>query len=420
MPRLLRAEAPDREARAFLRLFNLLSRRAIGSYSLSELRQLWRLVALALGRRTPVASVVGRRLDGPTAPVDLRIFTPEGCGEPSPAFLWRHGGGFMVGGHDTADAICRNIARASGCIAVSVSYRLAPEHDLTAGREDFLAALHWVATNAASLGIDADRLAVGGDSAGGNIAAAVALENARRGGPKLAMQVLAYPATELTQAFPSKAENAAGYLISAHMLDWISGKVASTLEATDPWLSPARDADLRSAAPALIISAGYDPIRDDGLNYARRLREAGVPVELLHYAGQFHGFLNFDSILAAGRDALDRAGRALSAAFNGDALIDRTIEIADEPQGAGTLVETAADVAAMALMTSRSVTQWTAALTRLALPEIGNLFAQALRLSLAPVNVLNREASAPLGRLAARQTYPAASVDAPNSRLTAR
>jgi acetyl esterase/lipase len=181
--------------------------------------------------------------------------------------------------------------------------------------------------NGAALGVDTTRLAIGGDSAGGNICAAVAQHTVRHGGPKLCLQVLAYPATELVTQFPSLTENAHGFLISARLLDRIKGMVVTDSDAAE--LSPRRNPDLKGLPPAVIVSTGFDPIRDDGLDYGARLRAAGVPVELLHYAGQFHGFLNFDSVIGAGRDALLRIGAALTAAFRGDLPANRTIEIGD-------------------------------------------------------------------------------------------
>jgi acetyl esterase len=329
MPLTLRASRPDREVRAFLRWFNLAPGR-IEDRSVQTQRRLWRLMALAMGRRPEVDSVETRTIDGPAGPIELRVFSDGASTTPRPAFLWCHGGGFIVGGLDSADSICRNIARIAGCVVIAVRYRLAPEHPLTACREDFLAALEWVAAHGATLGIDPKRLAIGGDSAGGNISAAVAQHVARHQGPKLSLQVLAYPATDLEAEFPSLEENASGYLISERMLRGVMAHIGEIPDANDPWLSPRRQGDLKGLAPALVVSCGFDPIRDDGLDYAARLRAAGVPVELMHYAGQIHGFLNFDSVIDAGRDALYRIANALNSAFRGETP-NRTIEIADAP-----------------------------------------------------------------------------------------
>ncbi|MBB2497088.1 alpha/beta hydrolase [Aquipseudomonas ullengensis] len=410
MPQTLRASTLDREARAFLRMFNLAARlRPLENYSLREMRQSWRLTALALGRRLPVATVTELQIEGPGGLIALRVFTPHKTAHSLPAFLWCYGGGFIVGDLDTADSICRNIAVAAGCITIAVRYRLAPEHDLAAGREDFLRALEWVAQNGSTLGIDTSRLAIGGDSAGGNISAAVAQETLRRGAPKLRLQVLAYPATDLLQEFPSMAENAEGFLITDQLLSQIKQSVAgsmATLDPAAPWFSPRRKTDLGGLPPALIVSTGYDPIRDDGLDYACKLRAAKVPVELLHYAGQFHGFLNFDTLICASRDALQRIGTALNQAFADEPGHDRTIEIADEIPRANLAA------AAVGELATASVTAWTAtagwrdALLRQLSPTLASASLWLLRYCLAPTNLIRRRLAHRLEHLTAHQTYP--------------
>lgn len=407
MPKLWRATRPDRDARLFLRLYNLATRvRPIENYSLWEIRRVWRLTALALGRRLPVAEVSERQIDGPGGTIALRVYKPRHSDQPLPAFLWCHGGGFVVGDLDTADSICRSIALAANCICIAVRYRLAPEHDLNAGREDFLAALRWIAAHGAELGIDSNRLAVGGDSAGGNIAAAVAQECLRSRGPKLSLQVLAYPATELALSFPSLLENAEGYLITGSLLERIqqvAGGALAALDPTQPWLSPRRNLQLAGLAPALLVSAGFDPIRDDGLDYACRLRDAQVPVELLHYPGQFHGFLNFDAIVGAGGDALERIGGALARAFSDAAPCDRTLEITEEPGRAGPL----------GALTRTSLTIWRAgdgwrdALLRQLSPSLARVTHHLLAPWRAPAILLRRLMADRLDRQVAQQTYRA-------------
>jgi acetyl esterase len=407
MPRVLRADTLDREARAFLRFFNLFARRPLVQFSMSDLRQMWRLLALALGRRVAVARVTEHQVDGPAGPIELRVFDPEHRGGPRPALLWCHGGGFLVGGADSADSICRNIASAAGIVVVSVRYRLAPEHDLYAGREDFFAGLNWVATHGDSLGIDPSKLAIGGDSAGGNIAAAVAQECVRRGGPPLKLQVLAYPATIVGKDYPSKAENARGYLLTAENMDWMNRTIAAAVDLDDHWISPGRNPDLHGVAPALIVTAGFDPIRDDGLDYAAKLRLAGVPVELLHYSGEFHGFLNFDSILGAARDGLERIADSLVAAFHAEAPIDRTVEIADQaPAHRKPIRHGAGELVTASLMAWESLGQWSDTLLRLASPPAANSFGVMLLPWLAPVAWVRGGISSRLDRLEARQTHP--------------
>jgi len=405
-PSALRAPRLDAEARALLRWINLAPGR-LEDHPLAAQRGLWRMTALAMGQRPPVAEVRTLFVEGPGGAVEMRVFTPRAPAGPLPAFLWCHGGAFMVGGLDTADSICRTIARKAGCIAVAVRYRLAPEHPLTACREDVAAALAWLAQHGATLGIDTQRLAIGGDSAGGNIAAAVAQRARHEGGPRLCLQVLAYPATDLVAEFPSVAENASGYLITARMLHTIKRRMTLGESAQDPWLSPRREGDLRGLPPTVLLSAGFDPIRDDGLDYAARLRAAGVPVELLHYAGQFHGFLNFDSVIHAGRDALARVAAALRDAFAGAPAKDRTVEIADAPAGQRpVLLAVAGEVARTALV------GWAGA-ERMGLTLLGRLAPVAagaarflLSVRLAPATYLWRSALAPVHPLAARQSWP--------------
>lgn len=401
-----RAPVPDRDARSFLRMLNLATQlKPIEAYSLGEIRELWRLTALALGTRPPLASVRQFDIQGPDGELSLRIYTPSRQDTLRPAFVWIHGGGFMVGCLDTAESICRNIAQAANCITVAISYRLAPEHDLNASRDDCLAALSWIVDHAQELGIDTERLAIGGDSAGGNLTAVIAQES-RSHGLKLALQVLAYPATELLQAFPSLTENADGYMVTQHMLGYIQRTIARSAEHLDlssPRLSPRRQRNLRGVAPALIISAGLDPIRDDGLDYAARLRNAGVPVRLLHYPGQFHGFLNFDAINGAASDALQRISEALRAAFEGRHA-DTTLEIADVMQGR----EAGSELRSTALTLWSATDGWRDALLTRFAPRL----ARGTRWTLQPYSttarLLRRCIQGP-DSLKALQTYPSSS-----------
>lgn len=410
MPLVRRAVRPDRDARAFLRILNKATRlRPVENYSLRELREVWRLTALALSQQPTVATVTEVVIDGPGGPIELRIFTPEPTGQHLPAFLWFHGGGFVVGGLDTAESICRSTTCHADCISIAVRYRLAPEHDLAAGREDCLAALRWVAEQGATLGVDTTRLAIGGDSAGGNICAAVAQATLRQGGPALCLQVLAYPATDLVQEFASLVENAEGFMITDKLLAQIKHTVSDSFEAlnpVDPWLSPRRSPDLRGLPPAMLISAGFDPIRDDGLDYAARLRAAGVSVELLHYAGQFHGFLNFDAIIGAGRDALQRMGETLAAAFRGESVQDRTVEISDAVSTRpSSLCAATAELSTAGLMTWIATERWSGTLLRQVSPIAVGTTRVLLQPLCLPVTLMRRRLVARLDQRVAHQTY---------------
>lgn len=411
MPCVRRAGRPDRDARAFLRILNLATRlRPVENYSLRQLREVWRLTSLSLSQQPAVASVDDVVIDSPQGPIELRIFRPDTTDQCLPAFLWCHGGGFMVGGLDSAESICRSTTHNAGCISIAVRYRLAPEHDLAAGREDCLAALRWIARYGATLGIDTTRLAIGGDSAGGNICAAVAQQALREGGPALCLQVLAYPATDLIQEFPSYVENAEGFMITDTLLAQIKRTVAASFESLDlqdPWLSPRRSKDLRGLPPALVISAGFDPIRDDGLDYTSRLRAAGVAVELLHYAGQFHGFLNFDAIIGAGGDALQRIGDSLAAAFRNEPAPDRTLEITDAaPAPSSRLCATAGELTTCGLMTWVATERWSGTLLRQVSPLTARTACLMLQPWSAPLNLMRRRLIERLDRRVAHQSYP--------------
>lgn len=376
-----RADTLDPEAQALLKLINRTQRGHINRSNLGRQRLAWKLLARLLGRSDTVAAVETRVLPTAGAEVPLRLYRPQGKPTPRPALLWIHGGGFVVGGLQTADAICRHLAQASGSVVIAVQYRLAPEHDLYAGREDCLAALHWIAREGGSIGIDTDRLAIGGDSAGGNLAAAVAQRYVDEGGQGLRLQVLVYPATNLRDDFASKAENARGYMLSSDGMDAI--RVLMTThrpDLSDPWLSPAFRPNLEGLPPALMVLAGFDPVRDDGLAYAARLREAGVPVELLSYLGQFHGFLNFNGVLRAARDALDRMGaimgRVLNAPSGPAPLVDGTTQFqARRAARDGWPDALGRDLLLLSLMMGERVESWRAASVRRLLPGLGPIAA---------------------------------------------
>ena len=406
LPATLRASALDREAALFLRVVSPFVGQAVTSAQVAKHRRSWSLVAKTFGRRVPMASVVERQIDGPGGEITLRIYTPEGPAGLKPAFLWCHGGGFVVGDLDANDSICRSVARAARSVVVAVRYRLAPEHSLYEGREDFLAALNWVAANGPSIGVDPTRLAVGGDSAGGNISSAVSLENLRRGGPKIGLQVLVYPATDLLAEFPSKQENARGYLLTADFMDSLGPIIHRGEDMTDPWLSPAHGAELEGLPPAVILTAGFDPIRDDGLAYAVKLREAGIPVELLHYPGQFHGFLNFDAIIGAARDAQARMGAALARVFRGEPALDCSVEVSESTLPRLFPSRRQADYLTAALMIGRSARQLSSATARRLSPEAANLAEFLLRPWWVPAAVTRRTLTAYLNAPTAQKIYP--------------
>jgi acetyl esterase len=266
-----------------------------------------------------VAQVLDRSLPGPGGPLPVRVYRPAGAGSaPLPALVYFHGGGFVLCNLDSHDGACRGLANAAGCAVVSVDYRLAPEHRFPAAPEDCYAATRFVAENAAALGLDPRRLAIGGDSAGGNLTAVVALMARDRGGPPLRFQLLIYPVTDCNFETRSYRENAEGYFLTAKQMRWFwEHYLSEPGEAALPYASPLRAEKLGGLPPALVITAEYDPLRDEGEAWAARLREAGVPVTLSRYDGMIHGFFSMAHVVDRARDAQAEAGAALRAAFGG-------------------------------------------------------------------------------------------------------
>lgn len=269
----------------------------------------------------PVGKVEDRQIAGPAIDIPVRIYTPEGDG-PFPVLTFFHGGGWVIGNIDSHDGLCRSLTNQAGCITVSVDYRLAPEHKFPAAPEDCYAATQWVAANAASFNGDSSRLAIGGDSAGGNLTAVVAQMARDRGGPPLAFQLMIYPATDFNADTPSLKENAQGYLLSKADIEWFTGHYLSSDEDKRHVLaSPGLASDLSGLPPALIITGEFDPLRDDGEQYGKQLKEAGVPVTVSRYDGMIHGFLSLAPFLDQGQHAITEASQALKAALNAHASV---------------------------------------------------------------------------------------------------
>jgi len=264
-----------------------------------------------------VARVEDRTLPGPAGPLPVRVYAPAGAGPaPLPALVYFHGGGFVLCNLDSHDGTCRSLANAAGCAVVSVDYRLAPEHRFPAAPEDCYAATRFVAENAAAFGVDPRRLAIGGDSAGGNLTAVVALMARDRGGPELRFQLLIYPVTDCAFDTPSYRENGEGYFLTAQQMRWFwEHYLARAAQAADPYASPLRAEKLEGLPPGLVITAEYDPLRDEGEAYAARLREAGVAVTLSRYDGMIHGFFGMGAAIERARAAVAEAGAALRTAL---------------------------------------------------------------------------------------------------------
>ncbi len=236
--------------------------------------------------------VEDRRIEGPGGPLRLRIYTPADGAAPRPLLVYFHGSGFVLCSLDTHDGICRNLCAGSGFVVVSVDYRLAPDAKFPAGLDDCLCATRWAEGAAAELGTVEGWLVIGGDSAGGNLAAAVALRCRDEGGPALAGQLLVYPVTDHDgAAYPSVAENAEGYGLTAAGMRWFWDHYLSVpADGTNPLASPMRAPDLSRLPPALVLTAQYDVLRDEGEAYAARLAAAGVPTRVTRFDGVNHGF----------------------------------------------------------------------------------------------------------------------------------
>jgi acetyl esterase len=263
----------------------------------------------------PVAELVECTLPGPGGEVVARIYLPE-TEHPCPVLLYFFGGGWVLGSLDAADALCRTLANAAACAVVSIAYRRAPEHPFPAGLEDCFAATRWIAAHGAEHGLDGSRLAVGGVSAGGNLAAAVAQLARDRHGPPLRFQLLVYPPLDQRAATESMRLRLERPFFSSEDLAWCwHHYLADTRDGANPLASPLRTVDLRGLPPALVITAELDPIRDEAELYAARLREAGVPTQLVRFDGVAHGFFSLADRLDAAVEAQALAAAALRSAF---------------------------------------------------------------------------------------------------------
>ncbi|MDT7795067.1 MAG: acetyl esterase [Mycobacterium sp.] len=269
----------------------------------------------------PEVRTENRTVDGPAGPIPIRVYWPPmdtgANGATPPIVLFIHGGGWSIGDLDTYDGDARNHAVGAGAVVVSVDYRLAPEHPYPAAVEDAWAATQWVAAHAGELGADPDRLAVVGDSAGGNLAAVVAQLARDAGGPAIRFQLLWYPATTWDTSLPSFTENANGPLMGSSAAKGFSRWYVGNLDLSDmpATLAPARAKNLAGLPPAYIAVAGHDPLRDDGARYAELLAAAGVPTELHNAKTLIHGYLGYAGVVPAATEATDRGMKALREAL---------------------------------------------------------------------------------------------------------
>ncbi|MCL0102180.1 alpha/beta hydrolase [Dehalococcoidia bacterium] len=262
-----------------------------------------------------VHSVENRKIPGPDGEIPVRIYTPSGPG-PFPALVWFHGGGWVIGSLEYADGAVRHITTMTNCVSVSVDYRLAPESKFPAAAEDCYAATAWVEANATLLNIDVERIAVGGDSAGGNLAAVVPIIARDRGGPKIVQQILDYPVIERDFTTKSYNDNPEGFLLSRDMMIWFwNHYLRNDEDATNPYVAPMHASSHKGLPPALVITAEFDPLRDEAATYAKCLQEAGIPTQHTDYKGMIHGFTGLWFTLDQGMAAIKEISDTLRYAF---------------------------------------------------------------------------------------------------------
>ena len=311
--------ALDPQAQEVINLVIKSGRPAYNTLSPRDARQLFRETRPA-STPTPaeIGSVRNLTAEGPSGPIPLRVYRPKdvAAGAALPVLVYYHGGGWVIGDLDTHDVQCRQITAEAGIAVVAVDYRLAPEHKFPAAADDAWAATRWVVAHASELGVDGRKLAVGGDSAGGNLAAVVALMARDAGGPTIALQVLAYPVTDVGSESKSYRDFAEGYLLTRDGMRWFTNHyLKSPSEAQDWRVSPLRAASLAGLPPALIITAGFDPLRDEGAAYAGRLSDAGVRVDYINYGGMIHGFIPMGRLIDTGNRATAHVAASLREAL---------------------------------------------------------------------------------------------------------
>jgi acetyl esterase/lipase len=305
------------EIQALLRLATLIddeSASEAGSLSPQQARVRLRAgAAAAAGPKRPLLAVDDLAIPGPAGTIPARLYAPPGVGlEQRRLVVYFHGGGWVLGDLDTHDSVCRFLAAGTAAAVLSVDYRLAPEHPFPAAAEDCFAAFRWAAAENARLGIDPSRIAVAGDSAGGNLAAAVSLLARDAGGPSPAMQALIYPVTDAVGGHLSRDTFADGFLLTRAEMEWFEDHyLPPGADRADPRVSVLRAANLAGLPPAYVTTAGFDPLRDEGEDYAARMREAGVTVAMRRHPGLIHGFAHMTEVSRTARAAMDEICGAL-------------------------------------------------------------------------------------------------------------
>jgi acetyl esterase len=309
----------DPDAAAVFKAFQEAGRPPYESVSPAEARELYLKARVVTNPEPPeLKSVQALAIPAPAGTIPARVYTPTTLRQTNglaPGLVFFHGGGWVIGNLDSHDVVCRTVAREGELIVISVDYRLSPEHKFPAAVEDSIAATEWIAKNGARLGIDAARLSVGGDSAGGNLAAVVAI-HARDAGnqPKLAGQLLIYPGTDFRMTHSSHSEPETSILLTHSVIRWFRDHYLNSAADVDDWrASPARVENLAGLPPAYLLTAGADPLRDEGDEFAGRLKQAGVPVRYRNFPGQFHGFFTMGKLLPQANVAAREIGDWLKA-----------------------------------------------------------------------------------------------------------
>lgn len=301
------------EVQAVLRLMSLAGQKPLGIGSPAGARaDLRHTSAVIAGRAPALAEVRELSAPGPAGLIRCRLYRPEGLASPAPALVFFHGGGWTIGDMDTHDNLCRFLAAHAGVAVLSADYRLAPEHKFPAATEDALAVYRYAVANAEALDLHPGQIAVGGDSAGGNLAAVTSQLAKAAGDPVPAFQLLFYPAVDFSRRRDSRRLFGQGFVLTSERMDWFEAQyLTGPDDKLDPRASPLLTEDLSGLPPAYLATAGFDPLRDEGEEYARRLREAGVPVFLRRHRGLIHGFANILGVGRTGRDAVLEAAAAL-------------------------------------------------------------------------------------------------------------
>jgi acetyl esterase len=308
----------DPDAAAVYKAFLEAGRPPYETVSPAEARELYLKGRVVTNPEPPeLKSVQPLAIPSPTGPIPARIYTPMTLRQAdglAPGLVFFHGGGWVIGDLDSHDVVCRKLADEGQLIVISVDYRLAPEHKFPAAVDDAIAATKWIAGNAGQLGIDAARLVVGGDSAGGNLAAVVAISARDGNGPTIAGQVLIYPATDFAMTHPSHREPETSILLTHSVIRWFRDQYLNGAADVGDWrASPARAKTFVRLPPAYVLTAGADPLRDEGDEYAGRLKEAGVAVTYRTFPGQFHGFFTMGKLLQQANVAASEIGAWLKA-----------------------------------------------------------------------------------------------------------